>query len=163
MPAELKVNIWGFSNPSRCLESMDWLVLAASVRLCRQARANFKCVSAAFEPAVTWTKPRYIILHSSLTPPHRRSCLPSPSPSPLRRSRYVTVWALSRPVAHGASYLCVETWGEMSPERQAKGGLLSTVTPKTIVYWLKGSQSFLRSRGVQGARRWTQRLFFGGL
>lgn len=29
MPAELKVNIWGFSKPSRCLESMDWLVLAA--------------------------------------------------------------------------------------------------------------------------------------
>lgn len=29
IPAELKVNIWGFSKPSRCLESMDWLVLAA--------------------------------------------------------------------------------------------------------------------------------------
>lgn len=29
MPAELKVNICGFSKPSRCLESMDWLVLAA--------------------------------------------------------------------------------------------------------------------------------------
>lgn len=29
MPAELKVNIWGFSKPSRCLESMDWLVRAA--------------------------------------------------------------------------------------------------------------------------------------
>lgn len=83
---------------------------SASVRLCGQARANFKCVTAAFEPTVTWTKPLYIILHSSLTPlpPPLSSLfffLPPPSPSSLRWSRYVTLWASSRLVTHGVSNL----------------------------------------------------------
>lgn len=72
---------------------------SASFRLCGQARANFKCVTAAFKLTVTWTKPLYIILHFSF------SLLLFFS---LRWSTYVTRWALSRLVTHGASYL----WGK---------------------------------------------------
>lgn len=63
-------------------------VCSASVRLCGQARANFKCVTTAFEPTVTWTKPQYIILHSSLTllPPQLSSFSLSLPPSSLDMS-----------------------------------------------------------------------------
>lgn len=82
---------------------------SASSCLCGQARANFKCVTAAFEPTVSWTKPLYIILHSSLTlllPPLSSLSffIPPPSLSSRRWSRYVTLWALSRLVTHGVSY-----------------------------------------------------------
>lgn len=75
---------------------------SASFRLCGQARANFKCVTAAFKPTVTWTKPLYIILHSSFT------LLLHSFFFSLRLSTYVTRWALSRLVTHGVSYL----WGK---------------------------------------------------
>lgn len=109
---------------------------STSVRLCGQARANFKCVTAAFEPTVTWTKPLYIILHSSLTPlppPIFSSLfffLPSRPKTSLCSSRYVTLCAL----LHLVTQLSAEAWENVCRETDW-GGLLFMITWKTIVFW----------------------------
>lgn len=75
---------------------------SASFRLCGQARANFKCVTAAFSQRLPGQN------HYTLY------CIPLSRSSfilfffSLRWSTYVTRWALSRLVTHGVSYL----WGK---------------------------------------------------
>lgn len=111
MPAELKVNIWGFSKPSRCLESMDWLVLAAPLSVFVGRPGPISNVSQPYLSQQLPGQNQYILYYIPLIhsfPHHSRLYsffLPSSSPSPLRWSRYVTLWALSRLVTHGVSYL----------------------------------------------------------
>lgn len=152
IPAELKVNIWGFS---RCLESMDWLVLAAPLSVFVGRPGPISNVSQLhLSSYLDKTTILYIILHSSLTllPASLSSSflfLPSPSPSSLHWSRYVTVWALSRLVRHGVSYL----WRlrKCLLRETSEGGLLFMITWKTIVcwYWLEDLQSPFRNRRSQ--------------
>lgn len=70
MPAELKVNIWGFSKPSRCLESMDWLVLAAPLSVFVGRPGPISNVSQPrLSQQLPGQKPLYIILHNPPPPP----------------------------------------------------------------------------------------------
>lgn len=133
MPAELKVNIWGFSKPSRCLESMDWLALAAPLSvfvgrpgpISNMPQSHLRKQSPGQITTIHYTTLLF-------TPPPHCSFSHS-SYSLLRWSRYVTLWALSRLVTHCVSYLrrlrrnvCWAT---------SEGGFLFLITWKTNVRW----------------------------
>lgn len=108
MPAELKVNIWGFS---RCLESMDWLVLAAplSVFVGRPgpiSNVSQPHLSSYLDKTTIHYTP--FLFSTPLPPPLSPAFLFSSrdvSAFSLYWSRYVTLWALSHLVTHGVSYL----------------------------------------------------------
>lgn len=112
----------------------------ASSRLCGQARANFKCVIAAFEPTVTWTKPLYIILLSSLAllPPSLSSLFSliiSPSLSSRRWSRYVRPWALSCLMTQGASY----QWKKcLLKDKQRSVSIYDNMKDKFVLMFTRG-------------------------
>lgn len=138
IPAELKVNIWGFSKPSRCLESMDWLVLAAPLSGFVGRPGPISNVSQ---------------LHLSQRLPGQNHytlyCIP------LSRSSFILFFSLSicLHMSHGG--LCHALWhmvwvicGENVCWETSGGGLLFMITWKTIVrwYWIEDLQSLFRNK-----------------
>lgn len=130
MPAELKVNIWGFSKPSRCLESMDWLALAAPLSVFVAGQGQFQmCHNRVWANSYLDKNPLYIILCTSFPPTALFFILPF---FPHRWSRYsMSQCGLCHALQHMVRVIC-DDLGNVCRET-SKGGLLFMITWKTIV------------------------------
>lgn len=128
MPAELKVNIRGFSKPSRCLGNMDWLVLVALLSVFVGRPGPISNVSQLhLSQQLPGQKTLNIIQHPSLTPPLPTgptavfffpSFILSSLASDFSVSPDMSHRGLCYRLSHSVS--CLWRLSKMSSERQAK-------------------------------------------
>lgn len=138
IPAELKVNIWGFSKPSRCLESMDWLVLAAPLS------------SFVGRPGPISNVSQLHLANGYLdkTTIHYTAFLFHAPPSFFFFSLSVGLHMSHGGLCHALWHMVWVICGENVCWETSRGGLLFMITWKTIVrwYWLEDLQSLFRNK-----------------